>query len=146
MPDDVKKLEGRKIGYYRTNRTIAAAGDLTRMNRDLIVLSNMILSESNVRASFAVSCFVLVLVGCAMGMMFRSGNFLTAFAVSFIPALITITLIVAGQRTAGNVPLKLPVRFGHANPPLEVGLCLIWAGNVANLALATTLLGRLQRK
>src|SRR5439155_3548537 len=41
MPKDVKNLQGRKISYYRSNRTIAAAGDLTRMNRDLIVLNNM---------------------------------------------------------------------------------------------------------
>jgi hypothetical protein len=142
MPEDVKKLEGRKIGYYRTNRTIAAAGDLTRMNRDLIVLSNMILSESNVRASFAVSCFVLVLVGCAMGMMFRSGNFLTAFAVSFVPALLCITLIVSGQQTCHAVPWNQP----ETHNPIRLGIALIWSGNAINLLLAIGLLWRLQRQ
>ena len=44
-------------------------------------------SEIHSRASFAISCLVLVLVGCALGMMFRSSNFLSAFAVSFVPAM-----------------------------------------------------------
>ena len=95
------------------------------------------------RASFAVSCFVLVLVGCAMGMMFRSGNFLTAFAVSFIPALMTITLIIAGQQTCGNIPWN---RGAHWVNPLNTGIALIWSGNAINLLLAIGLLWRLQRQ
>ena len=70
----------------------------------MVSLGNGIVSESNSRASFAVSCLILVMVGCSLGMMFRSGNFLTAFAVSFIPALLCITLIVAGQQTCRPSP------------------------------------------
>ena len=64
--------------------------------------------------AFAISCLILVMVGCALGMMFRSGNFLTAFAVSFIPALLSITLIIAGQRTAETFPatsMEPTIRF-----------------------------------
>ena len=73
-------------------------------------------------------------------MIFKSGNFLTAFAVSFIPALLSITLTIAGQRTAGDFP-------PHGNPadPLMVGLGLIWAGNIGNLLIAGGLLWRLHR-
>ena len=84
----------------------------------------------------------MVLVGSALGMMFRSGNFLTAFAVSFIPALIAITLIVAGQRVGGTIPSAYP----KGENPLDLGLALCWSGNAANALLATILWWRLQRQ
>jgi len=87
------------------------------------------------------------MMGCALGMMFRSGNFLSAFAISVVPALLTITLIVAGQRVSGNVPDQLKIDiFHYVNSPLRMGLGLIWAGNCANFVLAVVLLGRLQRR
>jgi hypothetical protein len=63
--------------------------------------------------------------------------------VSFIPALLSITLIIAGQRTAAH----LPIHFNPANnSPLQAGLVLVWIGNAVNLVLAATLLWRLGRK
>jgi hypothetical protein len=90
----------------------------------------------NSRSAFAVSCLILVIVGCALGMMFRTGNFLTAFALSVIPAILTITLIVTGQQIAQNT---------HMSAALPMGLTLIWSGNVVVAILAVVLMGRLQR-
>ena len=42
------------------------------------------------------------MVGAALGMMFKSGNFLSAFALSAVPALVCIALIVTGQHTRGR--------------------------------------------
>ncbi len=106
------------------------------------MLSNNILAESNGRASFAVSCWILVLVGAALGMMFRSGNFLTAFAVSFVPALVCITLIIAGQQMCHAVPYQFETK---ANP-LKVGLAFIWSGNVINFLIAAGLMWKLGRQ
>lgn len=117
-------------------------GEWERLSRETRVLTNGIVSETHGRLSFALSCFILVLVGCSLGMMFRSGNFLSGFAVSFIPALVCITLIVAGKQAADSVPWK----FDPANSALRTGLILIWAGNAANLVLAVVLLWRLQRR
>ncbi len=75
-------------------------------------------------------------------MMFRSGNFLTAFAVSFIPALLCITLIVAGQQTCRSVPWTDALKHN----PLKFGVALIWSGNVMNALIACSLLLRLQRQ
>ena len=140
-----RAIASRDVRYYaRLDHDI---GDRRRIGRELLVLANQILAESNSRVSFAISCLVLVMVGCALGMMFRSGNFLSAFAISFIPALMTITLIVAGQRIAGNLPDELKVDVMHyVNTPLKLGLGLIWTGNAVNFVLAVILLGRLQRK
>jgi len=106
------------------------------------VLRNDLVSEMHARMAFALSCLILVLVGCALGMMFRSGNFLTAFAVSFIPALMSITLIIAGQQTCGNIPWQRGPTWEN---PLNMGVALIWSGNIANFALASGLLWRLWR-
>jgi hypothetical protein len=113
-----------------------------KLLRELTVLSNDIMTESNSRISFAISCVILTFLGCALGMMFRSGNFLNAFAISFIPAMIAITLIVAGQRVGGALPLQYP----KAENPIQLGLILCWSGNAANAVLATVLWWRLQRQ
>jgi uncharacterized membrane protein len=113
------------------------------LRRELKQLLNMIRAESHARASFAVSCLILVMVGCTLGMIFRSGNFLTAFAVSFIPAMLSITLIIAGQRTAGTINTH---DLKPYTDPLQLGLGLIWCGNVVNLAIAGVLMYRLHRK
>jgi hypothetical protein len=93
--------------------------------------------------SFGVSCFILVMVGCALGMMFRSGNFLSAFAVSVVPALASIALVVTGQHTCENIPWNITTQWQN---PLKIGLFIIWSGNAAVLAIAVVLLGRLQRQ
>jgi len=83
------------------------------------------------------------IVGCALGMMFRSGNFLSAFALSVVPALICIALIITGQHTCENVPHDLMANFHN---PFELGRNLIWSGNAAVAVIAVVLLGRLQRQ
>ena len=93
------------------------------IRREQIVVNNAIVDELHSRASFAVSCLILVIVGSRLGVMFRSGNFLNAFAVSFLPALLSITLVVAGQRTADHVAYNV---MDHFHNPLSLGLCLIW--------------------
>lgn len=150
MSQPIREVAQRSFNEYSVNpdlpREQLAEMTLTpaqrRLVRALTVLQNDILSESNSRISFAISCLILTFVGCALGMMFRSGNFLSAFAISFIPALISITLIVAGQRVAGTVPFTYP----RAENPIQLGLALIWAGNAANLLVAAGLWWRLQRQ
>lgn len=115
-----------------------------RLRREVLRLRNGIVSELNARASFGVSCVILVTVGCALGMMFRSGNFLSAFAVSAIPALISVALIVTGQHTCESVPKTLLP--GDWNNPLHIGLGLIWSGNAVVAVIAVVLLWRLQRQ
>ena len=106
--------------------------------------NNAVRSELHSRASFAVSCLSLVMIGgLALGMMFRSGNFLNAFAVSFVPALLCITLIVCGQQCATHVPDDVAPGY---HDPLHLGLAFIWAGNVAVIAAVIWLTIRLQRQ
>jgi lipopolysaccharide export LptBFGC system permease protein LptF len=141
MPPKIRELGKRKVSDYLAKGTLPKP-DKDRLNREWVILNNNILAEVNGRGSFAASCLILVMVGASLGMMFKSGNFLTAFAISFVPALICITLIVAGQQTCHAVPLVLE---GKKNP-LSLGLIFIWSGNVINLVIAVWLLWRLQRQ
>ena len=141
MPPQLRKIEGREVPYYIKSADAPREQRMV-LQREQIRLSNGIQSELHSRASFAVSCLILVVVGCALGMMFRSGNFLSAFALSVVPALICIALIVAGQHTADSVPWRLE----NFHNPLKFGLALIWSGNAAVMVLAAILWGRLARQ
>ena len=74
------------------------------------------------------------MVGCALGMLFRTSNFLTAFAVSFIPAMFSVALIVTGQQVCS-----------HARNSAALGLTFIWGGNALVLLLAAGLIAKLQK-
>src|SRR5205814_2312851 len=117
-------------------------GQQKSLARAILKISNSVISELHSRVSFALSCLVLVMVGCALGMMFKSGNFLTAFAVSVVPALVSIALIITGQHTCENIPHDI-ANFQNS---LKLGIGLIWSGNIAVAAIGVVLLGRLQRQ
>jgi lipopolysaccharide export LptBFGC system permease protein LptF len=140
MSSDVSALATRPATDYVKQ---LSRDDRNRLLRDLYKIQNSVISEIWARISFSVSCFILVAVGCALGMMFKSGNFLSAFAVCAIPALLVIALIVTGQHTAENVPTPLPPNWTNS---LKLGLTVIWSGNVLVAAAAAVLLVRLQRQ
>jgi lipopolysaccharide export LptBFGC system permease protein LptF len=141
MPEQMREIASRTPDYY-----LRAPGvdpnRRTQLRREMLRLGNGIHSEMHARASFAVSCLILVIVGCALGMMFRSGNFLNAFGISVAPALLCIALIVTGQHLCESVPWNLK----NFQNPLRMGLMLIWSGNIAVLILAIVLGWRLQRQ
>ena len=141
MPESIASVRSRTVDDYLADPNLPASAR-ARLQRELVFIGNRVQSEMHSRTSFAISCLILVMVGCALGMMLKSGDFLSAFAVSFIPALVSISLIIAGQQICEHVPDTLE---GYTNP-IRMGLALIWSGNVVNLALATFLLGRLQRQ
>ena len=82
MPPEMAALADRPISTYLTEKDPVTQGplitslDLNTLNRELMVMLNGLLAESNSRASLAISCVILVLVGGSLGMMFRTGNFL----------------------------------------------------------------------
>jgi lipopolysaccharide export LptBFGC system permease protein LptF len=140
MPIEVAALVSRPAADYIN---LLSREDRNRLQRDLYKIRNSVISEIWARFSFSVSCLILVAVGCALGMMFKSGNFLSAFAVCAIPALLCIALIVTGQHTAENIPNPLPPNWTNS---LKLGLTIIWSGNVIVAAAAIVLLTRLQRQ
>jgi len=142
MPPDLAELPQTRTATYYAKSPEILPDQQKQLLRNIFIVTNTVRSELHARVSFAVSCLFLVLVGCALGLMFRSGNFLSAFALSVVPALICIALIIAGQQTADNVPYDVT----HYKNSLHLGLVLIWSGNFAIAAIGMVLLGRLQRQ
>jgi lipopolysaccharide export LptBFGC system permease protein LptF len=141
MPPDIAAMKTRTPDVY-LGTAVRHESQRQRLLFAWVDLINHVRSEMHARAAFVVSCLLLVLVGASLGMMFRSGNFLTAFAVSVVPAMLSVVLIVTGQHTAENVPKDLT----PFNNPLNAGIAIIWAGNVIIAIGAIVLLTRLQRK
>jgi lipopolysaccharide export LptBFGC system permease protein LptF len=146
MAQSIRDLRRTRTPAAYANDPTLDPRDANHLRREEAAVNNDVRGELHGRASFAVSCVILVLVGWALGMMFKSGNFLTAFAVSFAPALLCIALVVAGQQTADHVPGIVSPGFLRHNRPLILGLCVIWSGNVIVLALAAALIARLRRR
>jgi len=142
MPPEVAGRSAAKVRDYLPDNRWTPGDRTARLAAAWVRQTNGVYSELHGRFSFAVSCLVLVLVGAAVGMLFRSGNFVSAFAVSVIPAMVCIVLIVTGQHVAENVPRELPTAFKN---PLELGRNLLWAGNVAVLIAGVALYAKLSR-
>ncbi|HTW93849.1 MAG TPA: LptF/LptG family permease, partial [Tepidisphaeraceae bacterium] len=146
MPAAVLSVRNnRDLESYLRQRSIGPSA-ANFLYRSEIVVYNAVRGELHSRVNFALSCLILVMMGCALGMMFKSGNFLSAFAISFVPALLCITLNVGGQQTANRVPDLVPKNFLLHNSPLHTGLILIWGGNLFVLALAIGLVCKLVRR
>jgi len=141
LPAEIAAYKNRTYEQYLSGniRDAKASEKLLFAKTDLV---NHIIGELYARAAFVVSCLLLVLIGSSLGMMFRSGNFLTAFAVSVIPAMLSTVLIVTGQHTVEGTPLH-----PATDPsPLALGISIIWSGNAIICLTAIVLLARLQRK
>jgi hypothetical protein len=143
MPAYLREMETQRNAAYYAKDPDADPDEQMRLNKELLRLKNSAISEAHARVSFALSCLILVMVGCALGMMFKSGNFLSAFALSVAPALMSIVLVVTGQHVCENIPYILPKHF---DDPLQMGLYLIWSGNAVVLIIAVSLLWRLQKQ
>lgn len=141
MPDDIYLLRARSAGFYAENPH-SELDQRLRLQRELMKLRNSIVAELHSRVSFSLSCVILVMVGCALGMMFKRGDFLTSFALSVVPALMCIMLIVTGQHTAESVPQELTQALVN---PLKLGLSIMWSGNIAVAVIAVALLSHLRR-
>ena len=138
MSAELQQVRGRRVADFLTQNSVSQQENILRLKREQMVATNEIIVEMHSRASYGISCLVLVLVGSVLGMQFKSGDFLTAFSVSVIPALLTITLVVSGGQVSTDVPMTLV-------NPLPFGLSLIWAGNVVAALLAAWLFSRIRK-
>lgn len=151
MSAGVAKLSQRTAEDYLRDSAGYGKDRAKSLGTVIVRQRNQIESELHARVSFAFSCFLLALVGAMIGMMTRSGNFVSAFAVSVGPALVAIVLIVTGQHIAESMPRISMIAQANerwimkAESPLTMGLSVMWAGNAIVVALGTALYVRLSR-
>ena len=98
-------------------------------------LRSALVAELHARVAYGLSCFLMVAMGAALGVIYRGGQFISAFAISAVPASIIIALILMGKGMVRN-PSVRP----------EYGLACIWGGIAALLVANALLYLRLARK
>ncbi|NLW87781.1 MAG: YjgP/YjgQ family permease [Planctomycetes bacterium] len=103
--------------------------------RDIRKLQGSILGEMHGRIAYGLSCFLLVASGAALGMLYRGGQILSAFALSVIPAAIVIVMVLMGKEMLSNPGVDR-----------AYGLAAVWSGIVlltlGNIALYARIIRR----
>ena len=135
MPKDLAD----SIGRMDANLLLASAKDFTSnpalvtrvetiANRDIASLRAKILAEMHGRLAYGGSCFLMVAMGAALGLLYRGGQIISAFALAMAPAAVVIIMIIMGKELLCQI--KVPPYWG---------LSAIWGGIVVlaigNLAL-----------
>ena len=97
-------------------------------------LATHVLSELHGRVAYCVSCFLLVAMGAALGVVFRGGQLISAFTLSVIPSAFIIVMIIMGKQLIRNTAVQGSTYWG---------ILAIWAGIavlfVANVVVYTRL-------
>ena len=86
------------------------------------------------RMAFSLSVFVLVVLGAALGIVFRGAHVLTAFGISFVPSLFVITMIIMGKQLIDNPATT------------TAGVGVVWLGILIMAAVDVFVLMRLVRR
>ena len=88
-------------------------------------IKSKICAEMHQRLAYGISCLLMVMLGAAMGLVFRGGEALVAFAISAGPASAVIVLMLMGKQLIANPGV-----------PEAYGIAVIWGG-IAAMAGAT---------
>lgn len=147
LPADVVKQAAqiRLASIFEDSKAVTDnSGILTQVKhlRDKVVrkLLAEIRSEMHGRVSYGVSCLLLVTMGAALGLIFRGGQVVSAFAISVVPAAVVIILVMMGKQLATNPSVAVG---GMDN--VSLGLAVIWSGNVLLLIANFVVHGVLRR-
>ena len=98
-------------------------------------LKNALIAELHARIAYGISCFLMVAMGAAMGLIFRGGQFISAFAISAVPAAVVIAMLLMGKGMVRNPDVSA-----------SLGLACIWGGIVALMVANMLLYLHLARK
>lgn len=109
--------------------------DLNSLREEIPNLERKIKAEMNVRIAYCLSCLLLVSLGAALGLIFRGGHFISAFAIALVPGAILIVLMVMGKEM-----------IRHPDIPAIRGVACIWSGILVLGAANTLVYGHLMRK
>jgi lipopolysaccharide export LptBFGC system permease protein LptF len=104
-------------------------------NKRIPQLMSDLIAELHVRVAYGASCFLMVAMGAALGLMFRGGQFISAFALSALPAAAVIIMLLMGKAMVRN-PASSSI----------LGLVCIWGGIAGLLVANLVIYARLARK
>jgi lipopolysaccharide export LptBFGC system permease protein LptF len=114
------------LGREQIESALPASSDLRKNLRASVdQLRRDIVAELHSRGAFSVAGLVLVVLGAALGVIFRSGHVLVAFGLAAVPAIFAMIMVVMGNQLATNNRSSLQ----------PLGLAFIWSGNVLTVVL-----------
>ena len=138
LPENVK-ADDNVAGVADMTRQLEHVGSgqkhLDRLEAGVRRLRNHIVAEMHGRIAYSVSCFLLVSMGAALGLIFRGGQFISALALCVVPAAIVLIMIIMGKQMVTNPDVSVPL-----------GLGAIWSGIVLMLAANAVVYAYLVRK
>ena len=115
------------MGTRVANARKSLVGDVALFGMEIAGLNHS-------RLAFSASVLVMLVLAAGLAIIFRGGQFLTAFAISLVPGLLVIMLNVTGRQLAEKAPSYL------------AGIAIIWAGigllAIADLVVLTRYLRR----
>lgn len=108
---------------------------LPKLKVRIAKLKAKICGEIHSRLAFGLSCFLLVGIGAALGLIFKGGQVISAFAISMVPGSVVIVMIIMGKKMV-------------TNPDVDQaqGIAVIWGGIVGLLLAELIVYVRLSRK
>lgn len=95
-----------------------------------------IVAEMHARLAYGVGCLLLVPIGAVLGLIYRGGHLLSAFALSCIPAIVLVVLMVMGKQMIANPNVD----------SVAAGIGATWSGVALLAALAAYLYGVILRR
>ncbi len=119
-------LEQLRAHPERYGLGASAAEMVEKLDRSVVGrMLAKISAEVHLRLAYGFSCMLLVMLGAALGLLFRGGQVLVAFAIAVVPASLVIVLLFMGKELIKNPGV----------PPVY-GICAMWGG-LAALGAAT---------
>lgn len=106
-----------------------------RRNTEINRLLGKVTAEIHGRLAYGLSCLLLVPLGATLGLIFRDGQTISAFALSIAPASGMILLIYMGRRIIEN-----------PEAPEILGLAAIWGSSLALAIIDVIIYWRLARR
>jgi len=150
MPADIRRYVERidLVEMYREPEKFTVTKAIHRMvenikTRRLPRLIARIQAELHSRAAYCLSCFLLVCIGAALGVIFRGGQLVSAFALAVAPAAVVIVVILMGKEMIRNPSV------GYVNlavVEVKSGIVVIWTGLAGLLAITVFIYARLMRR
>ncbi|MDY6913203.1 MAG: LptF/LptG family permease [Planctomycetota bacterium] len=98
-------------------------------------LVGKIVAEIHGRVAYGLSCFVLVVLGAVLGMIFKGGQIVSAFTIAMIPGSAVIIMVIMGKEMVSNPDVST-----------ELGLTVIWGGIITLLAATALMFVRLAKR
>ena len=120
----------RRPEDYSTNEKLVAY-----LKKQVSHLQWEIVAEMHARIALGLSCCLLVAVGAALGLIFRGGQVLSAFAISVVPAVVAYVMVIMGKQMVTNPDV---------GP--DVGRFAIWSGNILLILANTYIYSRVMRR